>query len=30
MDPQQLQHVAAANAVWAVSVANLPSLLPRQ
>lgn len=30
MDPMQLQQVAAANAVWAVSVANLPTLLPRQ
>ena len=29
LDPAQLQTVAAANAVWALSVANLPTLLPR-
>ena len=29
MDPAQLQVVAAANAIWAVSIANLPTLLPR-
>jgi carboxypeptidase Q len=29
MDPTQLQTVAATNAIWALSVANLPELLPR-
>ena len=29
LDAGQLQVVAAANAVWAASVANLPALLPR-
>lgn len=29
MDPNQLQAVAAALAVWAVTIGNLPSLLPR-
>jgi carboxypeptidase Q len=29
MDPGQLQTIAAANAIWALSVANLPTLLPR-
>ena len=29
MDPQQKQTVAAANAIWALSIANLPTLLPR-
>lgn len=29
MDPTQLQQVAATNAIWALSVANLPGLLPR-
>lgn len=29
MDPRQLNHVAAALAVWAFSVAQLPALLPR-
>ena len=29
MDPAQLQVVAAANAIWASSIANLPNLLPR-
>ena len=29
LDPAQLQVVAAANAVWAASIANLPFLLPR-
>jgi carboxypeptidase Q len=29
LDPAQLQVVAASNAIWAASVANLPGLLPR-
>lgn len=29
MDPAQLQVVAAANAIWAASIANLPTLMPR-
>ena len=29
LDPAQLQSVAATNAIWALSVANLPGLLPR-
>lgn len=29
MDPRQLNHVAAASAVWAYSIALLPALLPR-
>ena len=29
MDPHQLQVAAATNAIWALSVANLPDLLPR-
>ena len=29
LDPTQLQAVAATNAIWALSVANLPGLLPR-
>jgi len=29
LDPLQLQTVAAVNAIWAVSVANLPFMLPR-
>jgi hypothetical protein len=29
LDPAQLQVVAAANAVWAAYIANLPFLLPR-
>ncbi len=30
LDPLQLQQDAAAMAIWATSVANLPALLPRQ
>lgn len=29
MDPRQLNHVAAASAIWAYSIASLPELLPR-
>jgi carboxypeptidase Q len=29
MDPRQLNHVAAASAIWAYSIAQLPELLPR-
>lgn len=29
MDPDQLQLVASSLAVWAISIANLPELLPR-
>jgi carboxypeptidase Q len=29
LDPRQLDVVAATNAIWALSVANLPSMLPR-
>jgi carboxypeptidase Q len=29
LDPAQMQTVAATNAIWALSVANLPGLLPR-
>ena len=28
-DPRQLNHVAAASAIWAYSIAQLPELLPR-
>jgi len=29
LDPYQLQVVAASNAIWAASIANLPTLMPR-
>ena len=29
IDPLQIQTIATANAIWALSVANLPTLLPR-
>ena len=29
LDPQQLQDVSTALAIWALSIANLPDLLPR-
>jgi hypothetical protein len=29
LDAGQLQVVAAANAVWAASIANLPAMMPR-
>ena len=29
MDAGQMETIAAANAIWALSIANLPTLLPR-